>query len=172
MFPQPEAWSTRCRLHTRPSTSVVQSIQFRGRSAVLIDTNSNGRPTDRSKTRCSRLNKQRPYVQENHDLWLLFIARPFIGLFFLVFSVNVDLFSGLCCRRFGDLNCFFLQRISIKLVLCFVRIRFWPSAPCKSNSCRANLYKFCENWLFVPLNSHYTFYKKKHVGLFKGKTKE
>ena len=68
MFPQPEAWSTRCRLHTRLSISVVQSIQFRGRSAVLIDINSNGRPADRPTTRCSRLNKQRSYVPANQDL--------------------------------------------------------------------------------------------------------
>ena len=42
----------------------------------------------------------------------------------------------------------------------------------KLNSRRTNLYKFCENWLVLTLNLHYTFYKKKTVGLFKGKTEK
>jgi len=41
----------------------------------------------------------------------------------------------------------------------------------KLNSCRTKFNKFCENWLVLTLNLHYTFYKKKTVCLFKGKTK-
>jgi hypothetical protein len=42
----------------------------------------------------------------------------------------------------------------------------------KLNSRRTNLYKFCETWLVLTLNLHYTFYKKKTVALFKCKTKK
>jgi len=112
-----------------------------------VDTKSNGRPADRPTTRCSRLNKQRPYEQANQHLVTPFRFSSFHCLFVLVFSANVGLFSGLRCRRFGDLNCFFLQRISIKLALwasvkCLCEFGFDHLSHSKLNSRRTNLYKF------------------------------